>query len=119
MFIDADCHISSRQTGPGIDIDELLRRMDEVGVDRAVCWPMVSYTREMASDNLAIYEGVRAFPDRIINLGGVNPLLGLEEAQDELRALQSRCTASKASSSTAPATATTSTIRRSACPWWK
>jgi predicted TIM-barrel fold metal-dependent hydrolase len=85
MYIDADCHVSSRHSGPGIGIDELLRQMDEVGIDRAVCWPMVSYTREMATDNRAIYEGARAHPERIINLSGVNPLLGLEEARDELR----------------------------------
>ncbi|MGI5917700.1 MAG: amidohydrolase family protein [Anaerolineae bacterium] len=85
MFIDADCHISSRDTGPGIGVDELLRRLDQVGVDRAICWPMVSYTREMASDNKAIYQGVQAHPDRLIPFGGVNPLLGLDEAKDELK----------------------------------
>ncbi len=84
MYIDADCHISSRETGPEIGIDELLRRMDQVGVDRAVCWPMVSYTREMASDNRAIYEGAKAHPDRIIPFGGVNPRLGMDVATDEL-----------------------------------
>jgi len=87
MLIDADCHISSRQAGPGISADELVRQLDALGVDRAVCWPMVSYTREIASDNRAIYEGVRAYPDRIIPFAGVNPLLGMDAALDEL----SRC----------------------------
>ena len=85
MVIDTDTHISSRQTGFEIGIDELLRRMDAVGVDRAVCFPMVSYTREMASDNKVIFDGARAHPDRIINFGGVNPRLGLDWAQDELK----------------------------------
>jgi predicted TIM-barrel fold metal-dependent hydrolase len=84
MFIDADCHISSRQVSPEIGVDELLRRLDAVGVDKAICWPMVSYTREMASDNVAIYRGYLAHPDRIIPFAGVNPRLGLQEAQDEL-----------------------------------
>ena len=85
MFIDADCHISSRKTGPGIGIDQLLRQLDEVGVEKAVCWPMVSYTREIASDNKAIYEGSQIHPKRIINFAGVNPRLGLQEAKDELK----------------------------------
>ena len=85
MRIDADCHISSRAPGQGIDVDELLRRLDALGVDRAVCWPMVSYTKEMASDNRAIYEGYKAHPDRIIPFGGVNPLTGFDQARDELK----------------------------------
>jgi uncharacterized protein len=85
MRIDADCHISSRAEGPGIGVDEMLRQLDAVGVDRAVCWPMVSYTREMAGDNRAIYEGAKAHPDRVIPFGGVNPKLGLAQAQDELK----------------------------------
>lgn len=85
MYIDADCHISAREDGNGIGIDELLSQLDQVGVEKAVCWPMVSYTREMAADNEAIYEGMKAHPERIIGFGGVNPLLGLEKAKDELR----------------------------------
>lgn len=83
--IDADCHISSRSVASEIGVDELLRRMDAAGIDRAICWPMVSYVREMASDNAAIYAGWKAHPDRIIPFCGVNPKLGLEEAKDELR----------------------------------
>jgi hypothetical protein len=85
MFIDADCHLSARRTGIEIGAGELLRRLDEVGVEKAVCWPMVSYTRDIAADNKAIYEGMRAHPERIIGFCGVNPLLGMAEAKDELR----------------------------------
>jgi len=85
MQIDADTHISSRAPVQGIGIDELLRRLDDLGVDRAVCWPMVSYTREIASDNRVIYEGYKAHPDRVIPFGGVNPLLGFDQARDELK----------------------------------
>lgn len=84
MFIDCDCHLSSRMQGPGIGADELLRQLDAVDVDRAVCWPMVSYTREIASDNRAIYEAAKAHPERIIPFCGVNPMLGLEAAKEEL-----------------------------------
>jgi len=85
MIIDADCHVSSRSTGPGISLDTLLQQMDTYGIDKAVTWPMVSYVREMASDNKAIYEGARAHPDRILNFGGVNPLLGMDETMNELK----------------------------------
>ena len=75
MYIDADCHISSRAPLDGISVDELVRQLDAAGVDKAVCWPMVSYTREMATDNRAIYEGAKLHPDRLIPFGGVNPRL--------------------------------------------
>lgn len=85
MIIDADCHISADPARYGIGIDQLLRQMDALGVERAVCWPMVSYTREMAADVGAIVAGAKAHPDRIIPFGGVNPMLGLERALAELQ----------------------------------
>ncbi len=36
MIIDADCHISPSHELGSIKIDELLRRMDRAGVDRAL-----------------------------------------------------------------------------------
>lgn len=84
MIIDADCHISAKPTGFEIGIDELLKRMDSVGVDKAICWPMLSYTREVAADNRAIYRGKQAHPDRIISFGGINPRLGIDVAKTEL-----------------------------------
>lgn len=84
MIIDADCHISAKPTGFEIGIDELLKRMDSVGVDKAICWPMLSYTREVAADNRAIYRGKQAHPDRIISFGGINPRLGIDAAKTEL-----------------------------------
>jgi len=84
MYIDADCHISSRAPLDGISMDELVRQLDAVGVDKAICWPMVSYTREMATDNRAIYEGAKQHPERVIPFGGVNPRLGVDVARDEL-----------------------------------
>lgn len=85
MFIDADCHISARQVGSEIGVDELLRRLDAVGVQRAICWPMVAYNKEIASDNRAIYEGWKRHPERIIPFAGVNPVLGVQQAKDELK----------------------------------
>ncbi len=85
MFIDADCHVSAR-SGPGqLSADDLVRQLDASGVDRAIAWPMVSYTRDLAEDNRAVRDGARAHPDRIIPFGGVNPRLGLDESMAELR----------------------------------
>ena len=85
MRIDADCHLAAPSNGTGIGADELIRRLDEVGVDRAITWPMVSYTRDIAPDNAAIYQAHKARPDRIIPFGGVNPMLGIDVARDELK----------------------------------
>ena len=85
MYIDADTHISSRAPAQGISIEDLVRQLDAVGVDKAIAWPMVSYTKEMASDNKVIYDGVKAYPERIIPFGGVNPMLGADIALDELK----------------------------------
>lgn len=84
MIIDADCHLSARPDGFEISPEQLVRLLDENGVDQAVCWPMASYQREVAEDNAAIYAGARRFPDRIIPFGGVNPRLGLDRALQEV-----------------------------------
>ncbi len=84
MYIDADCHISAKPTGFEIGIDELLKRLDAIGVDQAVCWPMLTYNREVAADNKTIYRGSQMHTDRIIPFGGVNPRLGIEAARTEL-----------------------------------
>jgi hypothetical protein len=85
MIIDADTHINGRGTGAGVSMDESLRQMDALGVEAAICWPMVSYEREMALDNKAIALGARQHPDRVLNFGGVNPLTGFEAAKEELK----------------------------------
>ncbi len=83
MLIDADCHIAAGSHGIGVD--ELLRRLDAAGVEKAVCWPMVTYTRDIYPDNHAIYHGYRTHPDRIIPFCGVNPKLGVQQAREELK----------------------------------
>jgi uncharacterized protein len=84
MYIDADCHISAKPAGFEIGIDELLKRLDTVGVDKAICWPMLTYTREVAADNKAIYRGAHLHADRIMRFGGLNPRLGLDHSKAEL-----------------------------------
>lgn len=82
MIIDADCHVSSRE--PIGSVDELIRQMDELGIDKAVCWPKFLFPNDMEADNAAIGEGARKFPDRIIPFAGINPKLGTERGLEEL-----------------------------------
>ena len=84
MVIDADTHVTDRKGGINTSADRLLAELDRFGIDRAVCWPMVSYEREVADDNRTIAAAAKSHPDRIIGFGGLNPMKGLQVAKDEL-----------------------------------
>ena len=52
MIIDADTHISpTGEDAMAITIDELLRRMDSAGVDKALTWLRPPYLREIDESN--------------------------------------------------------------------
>jgi len=86
MIIDADTHISGvKFDGLAIDADELLRRMDGAGVDRALVWLKPPYDRNVARENAAVYEATRRFPDRLLGFGWTNPRLGCAAARAEIR----------------------------------
>lgn len=85
MIVDCDIHISARGEEGELAVEGLMRLMDENGVDKAIAWPMVSYTRQVAEDNRAIAQGMKKYPERIIGFGGLNPQLGIEQARDELK----------------------------------
>ena len=86
MIIDADTHISS--TGEdtyAITCEELIRRMDDAGVDRALTWLRPPYMRDITPSNRYVFEAVRAHPDRLLGFGWVDPHFGLERARDEIK----------------------------------
>ncbi len=86
MIIDADTHISPHDEGPmTITIDELLRRMDRSGVDKAIVWLKPPYMREVAASNRYIYDATKAHPDRILGFGWVDPWLGIDRMKDEIK----------------------------------
>jgi len=86
MIIDADCHISpTPEGGNSIGTDELLRRMDRAGVDRAVAWLQPPYRREVAPGNAYVHEAMRAHPDRVLGFGWADPNLSVAAAIDEAR----------------------------------
>ena len=94
MLIDADVHISpTPQGGNSITIDELLRRMDRCGVDKAVTWLQPPYVRsEIDAGNAYVVRAMREHPDRILGFGWADPNLGVERAIEEARrALDQGC----------------------------
>lgn len=86
MIIDADTHISpTLEGGNSIDVDELLRRMDRAGVDKAVTWLQPPYMRAIDAANRYVADAMRAHPERILGFGWVDPHLGLEAMRDEIK----------------------------------
>jgi predicted TIM-barrel fold metal-dependent hydrolase len=86
MIIDADVHISpTSEGGNSIGYEELLRRMDRAGVDKALTWLQPPYRREVGPANAYVYEAVKQHPDRILGFGWADPNLGVEEAKDTMR----------------------------------
>jgi uncharacterized protein len=86
MIIDADAHISPTPEGSvSIGIDELLRRMDRAGVDKALTWLQPPYLRHIDGANRYVYDAARAHPDRILPFGWADPNLGVEKAKATVR----------------------------------
>jgi hypothetical protein len=82
MLIDADVHISpTPQGGNSIEIEELLRRMDRCGVDKAVTWLQPPYVRsDIEAGNAYVARAMRDHPDRVLGFGWADPNLGVGEA---------------------------------------
>jgi predicted TIM-barrel fold metal-dependent hydrolase len=86
VIIDADVHISPHDEGPTtITIDELLRRMDRSGVEKAIVWLKPPYMREVAPSNRYIADAMRAHPDRVLGFGWVDPWLGIDRMKEEIK----------------------------------
>jgi len=86
MIIDADVHISpTAQPGGSITVEELLRRMDRAGVDKALTWLHPPYLRHLDESNACVYEASRAHPDRIVPFGWADPNLGVATARETVR----------------------------------
>lgn len=86
MIIDADVHISpTPEGGNSITVDELLRRMDRYGVEKAVTWLQPPYLRHLDEANRYVAEAMLAHPDRILGFGWIDPHLGFAKALETLR----------------------------------
>ncbi len=86
MIIDADTHISpTGEDAMAITYDELLRRMDHAGVDKALTWLRPPYMREIAKSNAYVYEATQQHPNRILGFGWADPHLGVERSKDDVK----------------------------------
>lgn len=83
VIIDADCHITPYPEG--VSIDELLRRMDHAGVDKALTWLRPPYGREIDEANAYVHRAAAEHPDRILGFGWADPNLGVDKATDAAR----------------------------------
>ena len=85
MIVDADCHISPLKEGVNITTDELLKRMDRAGVDKALVWLTPPYKRELDESNAYVSQAVRTHPDRLLGFGWADPRLGVQKAREMAR----------------------------------
>ncbi len=86
MIIDADTHISpTGEDARAITIDELLRRMDRAGVDRALTWLRPPYMREIDESNAYVHQAAQQHPDRILGFGWADPRLGIDKAKQAVK----------------------------------
>jgi predicted TIM-barrel fold metal-dependent hydrolase len=86
MIIDADTHISpTGEDAMAITYDELIRRLDRAGIDKALTWLRPPYMREIAESNAYVYEATQKHPDRILGFGWADPHLGQERAKDAIK----------------------------------
>lgn len=86
MIIDADVHISSTpEGGNSITAEELLKRMDRAGVEKAVTWLQPPYLREIDWANRYVYDSARKYPGRLLGFGWADPNLGVPKARDMVK----------------------------------
>ena len=82
MIIDCDTHISPiAEDGIGVSGKELVARMDRSGIDKALSWPFYPYQRERLPEYCEyVYKSAKAFPDRLLGFGWIDPMLGIDHA---------------------------------------
>jgi uncharacterized protein len=79
--MDAHTHMGRRATPLGHGVasflgDELVRNLDEVGLDRAVAFPLGAPYTDYSESNKIIAEEVAKYPQRIIGFCRINPNFG-------------------------------------------
>jgi len=86
VIIDADAHISpTAEGGNSIPVEELLKRMEKAGVDKAVTWLQPPYMRRLDKANEYVHASMKKHPDRILGFGWVDPYLGVEKAKKDVK----------------------------------
>ncbi|MCJ7700955.1 MAG: amidohydrolase family protein [Anaerolineales bacterium] len=85
MIIDADVHITPVKGGGNIQAEELIRRMDYAGVDKALTWLQPAYFPDVDAGNALVYEAAQNYPDRILGFGWVDPHFGVQAAKEQIK----------------------------------
>lgn len=91
--IDAHGHIGIqpdlRQSGfPPVERylgNECIRDMNEVGVDKAIIFPMTNPSGDYSKDNNMVAKEVKKYPDRLLGFCRVSPRSGPETCIEEIR----------------------------------
>lgn len=84
MIFDADTHITLTEPN-GLTVDDLLRQMDEAGIEKALIWLQPPYMREIDTANRYVYESANAHPDRLTPFGWADPHFGPLVSRDTMR----------------------------------
>jgi len=84
-IVDADVHISPVEGGSSSTIDELLRRMDRAGVEKALTWLCPPYMREIDESNEYVHRAMKEHPGRILGFGWADPHLGVQRSVDTVK----------------------------------
>ena len=85
MIIDADCHISPVKGPLNIQPEELIRRMDYTGVDKALTWLQPAYFPDVEAGNALVYQAAQKHPDRVLGFGWADPHFGLQAAKEHIK----------------------------------
>lgn len=87
MIIDADVHISpTREAGNSLLVEELIDRMDQANVDKAITWIQPPYVRDNLNNSLKyVYESSKRYPERILGFGWADPNLGMENSKETIK----------------------------------
>jgi predicted TIM-barrel fold metal-dependent hydrolase len=85
MIIDADTHISLYPQRGAIKAEELIRRMDRSGVDKAVTWLQPPYNRDIDALCKYVHDSVQQYPDRLLGFGWADPMLGAEHSKNIIK----------------------------------
>lgn len=81
-IIDADTHISNIKEGNSITAEELIAMMDRAGIEKALTWIQPPYQRDLLPRLIEYLENsAKAYRDRIIPFGWVDPHLGITNSK--------------------------------------
>jgi predicted TIM-barrel fold metal-dependent hydrolase len=87
LIIDGDTHITTSKEGIGID--ELLSRLEQSQIEKAIAWLQPTYRteEELVASNRYVYEAMKKYSNMILGFGWVDPHFGVEKAKDLVKKL--------------------------------